>query len=308
MDFQPYCMCMPSDTEEQSILPTPAEVARQAQEQERLYKEAKENPERVVPAMFIEDCARCEEVAIQRRNNGFYTHFYSTLPNSEGADIVKGDLPDALQSAGQVHQAIDSETLEADSTDTTTAPELWAEIGKDDYPGKVCQPPLLNYIDREDCYIHAEPTRVGFSYGLPVFIYKRRQSHNHFGTFCASETVYLWLCGWILHANKFFQPNDFVPSLFFLKVVDSSTVAPKLISKAEEIVFEFGFPGVDNPDISSLPDGLNFTPFHYEKDMFADKLKQWRRLYFGERVPQGCGNCEVCQNGRLEGTGPWRPI
>jgi len=90
--------------------------------------------------------------------------------------------------------------------------ELWEQIGTGEHPGKLCQTPLVHYIDREDCYIHAEPTRVGFSYGLPVFVYKRRQSDNHYGVFFSSEKAYLWLCGWILHANGFFDPKEFIPS------------------------------------------------------------------------------------------------
>jgi len=111
------------------------------------------------------------------------------------------------------------------------------QIGTGEHPGKLCQTPLVHYIDREDCYIHAEPTRVGFSYGLPVFVYKRRQSDNHYGVFFSSEKAYLWLCGWILHANGFFDPKEFIPSLYFLKASNPSTVAPELVSKTEDPCF-----------------------------------------------------------------------
>jgi len=73
--------------------------------------------------------------------------------------------------------------LRDESADVASVSELWEQIGTGEHPGKLCQTPLVHYIDREDCYIHAEPTRVGFSYGLPVFVYKRRQSDNHYGVF-----------------------------------------------------------------------------------------------------------------------------
>jgi len=146
-----------------------------------------------------------------------------------------------------------------------------------------------------DCYIHAEPTRVGFSYGLPVFVYKRRQSDNHYGVFFSSEKAYLWLCGWILHANGFFDPKEFIPSLYFLKASNPSTVAPELVSKTEDLVFRNGFPGVDAPEITDLPDGVNLYQFPYSKDTYADQFARWRRLYFDERTPRGCGSCDVCR-------------
>jgi len=55
-----------------------------------------------------------------------------------------------------------------------------------------------------------------------VFVYKRRQSDNHYGVFFSSEKAYLWLCGWILHANGFFDPKEFIPSLYFLKASNPS--------------------------------------------------------------------------------------
>jgi hypothetical protein len=299
---------MSSKSDDDSPFPDSDALASRTEQQQDLYEEAKNAPDRVIPAMFIEDCARCEELAVHRQQEGFYQHFYSTLPDNDSAGSERESLPEALTSAGEVHQAIDSETLNAQDSSTATVADLWESIGTGDHPGKLCQPPLLHYVDREDCYIHAEPTRVGFSYGLPVFIYKRRQSDTRYDTFCAGERVYLWLCGWILHINEFFQPKDFVPRLFFNKVADPSVVNPKLVSKAEEVVFNYGFPGVDNPDITDLPDGINLMTFQYHKDLFADKLSEWRQLYFGERPPQGCGDCEVCEHGVLDGTGPWRPI
>jgi len=57
-------------SERSSPLPDPAEIARRAERQRSLYEEAAENPDRVVPAMFIEDCARCETLADKRRREG----------------------------------------------------------------------------------------------------------------------------------------------------------------------------------------------------------------------------------------------
>jgi len=231
MLFQPkVCVCHRSLRS--SPLPDPAEIARRAERQRSLYEEAAENPDRVVPAMFIEDCARCETLADKRRREGFYKHFYRTLPDRETAELSSDDLPEEIQSAAPVHLAIDDTTLEDESADVASVSELWEQIGTGEHPGKLCQTPLVHYIDREDCYIHAEPTRVGFSYGLPVFVYKRRQSDNHYGEESSSPVkAYLWLCGWILHANGFFDPKEFIPSLYFLKASNPSTVAPELVSK-----------------------------------------------------------------------------
>ena len=295
MLFQPKGMRMSSESERSSPLPDPDEIARRAERQRSLYEEAAENPDRVVPAMFIEDCARCEALADKRRHEGFYKHFYRTLPDRETAKLSSDDLPEEIQSAAPVHRAIDDTTLEDESADVASVSELWEQIGTGEHPGKLCQAPLVHYIDREDCYIHAEPTRVGFSYGLPVFVYKRRQSDNHYGVFFSSEKAYLWLCGWILHANGFFDPKEFIPSLYFLKASDPSTVAPELVSKTEDLVFRNGFPGVDAPEITDLPDGVNLYQFPYSKDTYADQFARWRRLYFDERTPRGCGSCDVCQ-------------
>jgi len=144
--------------------------------------------------MFIEDCARCETLADKRRREGFYKHFYRTSL-TETAELSSDDLPEEIQSAAPVHLAIDDTTLEDESADVASVSELWEQIGTGEHPGKLCQTPLVHYIDREDCYIHAEPTRVGFSYGLPVFVYKRRQSDNHYGVFFSSEgvSVALWV-------------------------------------------------------------------------------------------------------------------
>jgi len=296
MGLQPLYRDMASETEGSSPLPERAAVANRAAQQRRLYEEAGQHPDRVIPAMFIEDCARCENLAMQRRKQGFYTYFYSTLPSSDTAEIPKADLPDAITSAGPVHQAIEETACDGQDTETTTAPDLWTDIGTAESPGKLCQPPLLHYIEREDCYIHAEPTRVGFTYGLPVFVYKRRQSDDHYETMFADEKAYLWLCGWLLHANEFIDPDEFTPTLYFMKVTDPSSVTPKLVSKTENLLFDAGFPGVDSPEIGGLPDGITVFQFSYEKDMYADQFSRWRRLYFGDRSPRGCGHCEVCRN------------
>jgi len=95
--------------------------------------------------------------------------------------------------------------------------ELWEQIGTGEHPGKLCQTPLVHYIDREDCYIHAEPTRVGFSYGLPVFVCTNAGNRTTTTESSSSEKAYLWLCGWILHANGFFDPKEFIPSLYFFE-------------------------------------------------------------------------------------------
>jgi hypothetical protein len=126
-------------------------------------------------------------------------------------------------------------------------------------------------------------------------VYKRRQSDNHYGVFFPSEKAYLWLCGWILHANGFLDPKEFSPPLYFLKASDPSTVAPELVSKTEDVVFRNGFPGVDAPDITDLPEGISLYRFLYSKDMYADQFARWRRLYFGERPPRPCGDCDVCR-------------
>lgn len=294
MHFQSLWIDMSSDTDRGDPLPEPSEVASRAERQRNLYREATDNPDRVVPAMFIEDCARCEELAMKRRREGFYNHFYSTLPDRETADLSKEELPEEIQSARPVHQAIDSASLEDTDADTTTVSELWERIGSGDYPGKLSQVPLIRYIDREDCYVHADPTRVGFSYGLPVFVYKRRQSDDHYDVCFPSERAYLWLCGWILHANDFFDPAEFAPTLLFLKASDPSTVAPELVSKAEGLAFDHAFPGVETPGVTDLPEGVNLYRFGYSKDTYADRLARWRRLYFGDRSPDGCGDCEIC--------------
>jgi len=93
MLFQPKGMRMSSESERSSPLPDPAEIARRAERQRSLYEEAAENPDRVVPAMFIEDCARCETLADKRRREGFYKHFYRTLPDRETAELSSDDLP-----------------------------------------------------------------------------------------------------------------------------------------------------------------------------------------------------------------------
>jgi len=115
------------------------------------------------------------------------------------------------------------------------------------------------------------------------------------GVFFSSEKAYLWLCGWILHANEFFDPKEFLPSLYFLKASDPSTIDPELVSKTEDLVFQHGFPAVDAPEITDLPDGVDLYQFPYHKDTYADKIARWRRLYFGERSPRGCGKCKVCR-------------
>jgi len=94
-------------------------------------------------------------------------------------------------------------------------------------------------------------------------VYKRRQSDNHYES--SPVKAYLWLCGWILHANGFFDPKEFIPSLYFLKASNPSTVAPELVSKTEDLVFRNGFPGVDAPEITDLPDGVNLHQFPYSK-------------------------------------------
>lgn len=296
MGLQPLYRDMASETEGSSPLPEQAAVASRAAQQRRLYEEAGRHPDRVIPAMFIEDCARCETLAMQRRRQGFYTHFYSTLPESDTAEIAKDDLPNPITSAGPVHQAIDEAARDGQDTETTTATGLWRDIGTAESPGKLCQPPLLHYIEREDCYIHAEPTRVGFTYGLPVFVYKRRQSDDHYETMFPDEKAYLWLCGWLLHANGFIDPAEFTLPLYFMKVADPATVTPKLVSETQSLVFDAGFPGVDTPEIAGLPEGITVSRFAYDKDMYAGRFHQWRRLYFGERSPRSCGHCEVCQN------------
>jgi len=227
MLFQPKGMRMSSESERSSPLPDPAEIARRAERQRSLYEEAAENPDRVVPAMFIEDCARCETLADKRRREGFYKHFYRTLPDRETAELSSDDLPEEIQSAAPVHLAIDDTTLEDESADVASVSELWEQIGTGEHPGKLCQTPLVHYIDREDCYIHAEPTRVGFSYGLPVFVYKN--AGNRTTTTESSSPVRRRICGSV---GGFFTQTDsstkeFIPSLYFLKASNPSTVAPR---------------------------------------------------------------------------------
>jgi len=125
MLFQPKGMRMSSESERSSPLPDPAEIARRAERQRSLYEEAAENPDRVVPAMFIEDCARCETLADKRRREGFYKHFYRTLPDRETAELSSDDLPEEIQSAAPVHLAIDDTTLEDESADVASVSELW---------------------------------------------------------------------------------------------------------------------------------------------------------------------------------------
>lgn len=286
---------MASEANRESPLPDPEEIASRANRQSRLYEEAAENPERVVPAMFIEDCARCEYLADQRRREGFYNHFYRTLPDGEEADLTADELPEKIQSAGPVHRAIDEELIDEESSDRVSVSELWERIGTGEYAGRASQVPLVHYVDQEDCYIHAEPKRVGFSYGLPVFLYKRRQSSDHYGTFFPGEKAYLWVCAWILHANRFFDPKEFTPALYFLKAADPSVVEPKLVSKTEEFVFRQAFPGVAQDEIPETPEGIGLYRIRYDKDIYAAKFSRWRQLYFGGRSPQECGECEVCQ-------------
>jgi len=49
--------------------------------------------------MFIEDCARCEALADKRRREGFYKHFYRTLPDRETAKLSSDDLPEETKTA-----------------------------------------------------------------------------------------------------------------------------------------------------------------------------------------------------------------
>jgi len=84
--------------------------------------------------MFIEDCARCETLADKRRREGFYKHFYRTLPDRETAELSSDDLPEEIQSAAPVHLAIDDTTLEDESADVASVSELWEQIGTGEHP------------------------------------------------------------------------------------------------------------------------------------------------------------------------------
>jgi len=78
MLFQPKGMRMSSESERSSPLPVRLRLPGGPNDSVVCTR----RPPRiqtVVPAMFIEDCARCETLADKRRREGFYKHFYRTL-------------------------------------------------------------------------------------------------------------------------------------------------------------------------------------------------------------------------------------
>lgn len=285
---------MPLELNTDAPFPDPDEIAARAETQQRLYKEAAENPQQTIPAAFIADCARCETLADRRRREGFYTQYYPIR-----LDQATAEQPDDTCWPGSfprrhLDRAFSDHSLPRLSGDDVSVPELWQRIRTGGSPNKLSQVPLVHYISREESYVYTQPIWVGFGYGLPMFIYTYCRENSDDSSCFAIKRAYLWLCGWILHARGFFDPSDFTPSLYFLKQSYTPSPAPDSVSRAEAFV-RTELPGIDAQKTTTLPDGLNLYRFPYHKDTYADRVARWRRLYFNERTPARCGGCPACR-------------
>lgn len=278
------------------------DIEEMAERQKQLLSEARERPDRVIPAMFLEDCSNCEQRAVRRRDEGFYNHFYTTTPPAEEADYERDELPTYMRSAMEYHGDVAQATLEKQNTSTTTAKDLWDKVGDGEFvSGKL---PLLHYIDRQDCYIHAEPFRVGMIYGYPLYVYKRRKSDNRYNQFGDWDHTYLWVAGWILHAEGFYNPEHRL-WLAMLKHAGKPDVDPNLLTEVEDQLLRSLLPNSLSDDESDSEERLthalnaseyiNGRIFPYSREYFIDRFVSWRQLYFDKREPQGCGNCPDCR-------------
>lgn len=277
------------------------DIEEMAERQKQYLREAKEQPDRVIPAMFFEDCTNCEERAVHRRDEGFYNHFYTTTPSSENAVYERDELPSYMCSAMEYHGDVAQATLTKPDTSTSTAEQLWDKVGDGEFVS--AKLPLLHYIERQDCYIHAEPFRVGMIYGYPLYVYKRRKSDNWYDQFVDWDHTYLWVAGWILHAEGFYNPDHRL-WLAMLKHAGKPEVSPDFLAEVEDQLLQGLLPDSLADEKYDPEDRLSYALnaseyihgriFPYSREYFIDQFVCWRELYFGEREPQGCGQCSDC--------------
>lgn len=271
---------------------------KQSKRQMRLFDEAKKNPERVIPNMFFEDCVKCESHAIRRLNNGYYNYFYATLPSISEATIDEEGLPSNLQS-------VTDSNPEQYETRLSWDMNFLHKVGGDldgEYPITGCIS-LLWYDSEDDIYIHASGSKSELQIHDDVLLYVYDQRVDEmFDTFQPWDAVRMWLYGWILESEGFYDPEQKLPMgmLKYAEGIDSESRYTALHWAIQDFLPEALKEDISvrTPTPSNVHKKIEFYRYDYRerRKEFSHKLPHWQDLFLGKSDQTECerDQCDFC--------------
>lgn len=260
--------------------PRNVEIAELMDRQKELFTAACDASQgTVIPASFLEMCAYCEQKAVYRSTDD--------------------ERPASVRQALETHAAVER-VSRGDATEPFSVADAWEAVAAGGFKA-FRNLPLVHYHESEDTYIIARAHRIAFMDGVPLYVVRRRITASWVHQVFENEFVYPWLCCRILHAHGF--PGT-ANGLRYALVKAHPDVHEQIIAGAERqfALRQLPAPWDASPNVLNTEEPLHGDvacyPARYDPDQFKARIRTWRRIYRGDKLPRGtdeAGRCRHCE-------------